>query len=148
MASSLMYKELVAEPAAVLDGISDLKRRSHILSSLVHLEAEPKTEIVEGATWRETRKVLNATFTCDVVVSKVTPGVGFTLETALEGETIDFIYRVKPSAMGVRLEIEIVEAEAVGLNKRLRGLISGGAMRMAKDIVERDIDDLRAALRT
>jgi carbon monoxide dehydrogenase subunit G len=148
VAAPVARREVVAEPETVWFTVSDVDRWPRILTSLASLQRLEGTGLEVGARWRETRPILGVTATYEVTVTDVQPVVGFTLSASYEDATVTTVYRLKPSSLGTRLEATVdADASGVAISKRLRSVINGGGLRIAREVADRDLADFQAALR-
>lgn len=150
MATAAVFnREIIAEPEAVWRTVTDIDRWPRILSSLASLERLEGTGLAPGARWRETRLILGVTAVVEMLVTDVQEGKSFALSVSADDATIGLTYRLVPSGLGTRLEATVnADGSGMGLGKRLRGAISGGGAKLAREMIERDLADFQAALRT
>lgn len=150
MATAAVFnREIIAEPEVVWRMVSDVDRWPHILSSLASLERIEGTSLAPGVRWKETRRILGITAVIQITVTAVDEGKSFSVAVSAEDATIGVVYRVKPSSLGTRLEATVdADSSHTGLGKRLRGAMGGGGAKLTREMIERDLADFQAALRT
>lgn len=149
MATAAVFNtEIIAEPEVVWRAVTDIDRWPRILSSLASLDRLEGTGFAPGVRWKETRRILGMTAVVEMTVTDVQEGKSFALAASAEDATIGVTYRFKPSSLGTRLEGTVDASGAgMGIGKRVRGIIAGGGAKLAREMIERDLADFRAALR-
>jgi uncharacterized protein YndB with AHSA1/START domain len=147
--AAVFNREIIAEPEIVWRMVTDVDRWPRMLSSLASLDRIEGTGLAPGARWRETRLILGVTAVVEMTVTDVQEGKSFTLAASADDATIGLTYRIKPSSLGTRLEATVnADGAGVGLSKRLRSVVAGGGAKLAREMIERDLADFQAALRT
>ncbi len=141
--------EIIAEPEAVWNVLTDLDRRLKILTSVRALERLDGPPFGVGTRWRETRVMAGVPGSVEFLVTEVEPGLALWLDVEFPGARFAVVFRVRPSSLGTRLEADVtVESEASGLGKRMLGAVIGGRpARILGDTIEQDLRDVAAALR-
>jgi len=147
--AAVFNSEIIAEPETVWRTVTDVDRWPRILSSLASLDRLEGTGLAPGVRWKETRLILGVTAVVEMTVTDVQEGRSFSLSAKADDATIGLTYRFKPSSLGTRLEATVdADGSGMGLGKRLRGAFAGGGAKLAREMVERDLADFQAALRT
>lgn len=148
--SLTVSREYTSEPEAIWEVLTDLDQTAKVLTAVMAIRRidGPKGFQV-GTRWRETRLALGGHVTEEFTVTEVVPGQRATVEADVMGGHLTIVYRLKEMSLGTRLEADMsVVPPATGLGKKLFSSVSGGhAVKVAREMLERDLADIAAFLR-
>ncbi len=143
--SLTVSREYTSVPEAIWEVLTDLDLTSKVLTAVMAIRRIDGPKGFEvGTRYRETRLALGGHVTEEFTVTEVVPGRQATIEADVVGGHLTIVYRVMGSPFGARLEAEMsVVPPATGSGKKLFSLVSGGhAVKMAREMLERDQNDI------
>ena len=149
--SATVAREITVEPEDVWRVVTDIDRLPKVLTSVMsvrRLDGPAGFEI--GTKYAETRLVLGGHVTMEWTVTEVVPGHRTTIEADVEGGHLVIQYRCIPSSLGTRLETHAtVTPPSEGFGGKILGSVSASrSAKVAKEMLEQDLKDISAALRT
>jgi carbon monoxide dehydrogenase subunit G len=138
--------EIIAEPEQVWNVLSDIDRSPRVLTTVVSVERVDGPKFDVGTRWKETRLIPGGQTTEELSVTEIVPGRMVAIEADIGGNHVRIVYLVKPSSLGTRIEGEcFIESGATGIGR----LFGGGRVgRATREVLDQDLRDIAAALRT
>lgn len=142
------HREIIAEPEQVWAFITDVERTARYLHAVESVERLTAKGFEVGTRWRETRRIGGNRETSEVWVSAIEPGKYYTVSAERGGVAFQSTYRVLPSSLGTRLQVEYEASTATGgLGGIMMKMTGGAASKVIKSAIEQDLADLAAAFR-
>lgn len=143
-----VQREILAEPLAVWNTVTDIDRAPKVLTAVEKTERLAGDGFEVGTRWQETRRVMGRLATEEMWVTEAVAPVRAVIASESEGTTYTTAIDFKPSSLGTMLvfTFEASTANAGVGQKLLFALIGKAGVKAAKSAFERDLADIVEAV--
>jgi hypothetical protein len=141
-------REILAEPLAVWNVVTDIDRAARILTAVEKTERLAGGDFEVGTRWAETRREMGRVATEEMWVTEAVAPTRAVIASEAGGVRYSTVIECQTSSLGTTLVFTFVAAtENAGVGQRLLfALIGKAGVKAAKSALERDLADIAAAV--
>lgn len=143
-----VQREVLAEPLAVWNIVTDIDRASKVLGSVEKIERLEGEGYDVGTRWRETRRELGRLATEEMWVTEAVAPTRTVVASESGGTLYSTVIECRPSSLGTTLVFTFkATTDNAGFGQKLMfALIGKAGVKAAKSALERDLADIASAV--
>lgn len=146
--SITVQREILAEPLAVWNIVTDIDRADKVLKAVEKIERLEGDGYDVGTRWRETRREFGRLATEEMWVTEAVAPTRTVVASESAGTLYTTVIECKPTSLGTALVFTFkATTDDAGLGQKLMFAVIGKVgVKAAKSALERDLADIAAAV--